>query len=59
MLDASSKANLDDIYLCDSFSNAIDLVLKGDLHEKIENIYVIGGSSIYNEAFSYKFFDKL
>lgn len=55
---ANQKANLDDIHICKSYSDAIDLISK-ELSHRIENVYVIGGSQLYQSAFEYKNFNRL
>ena len=55
---AKPDSNLDDIHICKSYEDAIELVNK-ELSNKIESIYVIGGSQLYHSAFDYKDFHRL
>lgn len=58
-LQANTKANLNDIHICHSYSDAIELVNTTALANQIESIYVIGGAQIYKSAFEYKYFNRL
>lgn len=57
-LDFNPSANEDDIFIKKSFNEAIEFI-NGELKEKVESIYIIGGSQIYKEAFQHNDFDTL
>ena len=53
--DYSEKANLDDIVICKSFDEAVELLVGVEYADKIENIYAIGGSQIYKSCLEPKY----
>jgi dihydrofolate reductase len=58
-LDMNENANLNHVYICKSFPDALQLV-GAELTEKtIENVYVIGGAEMYKTSFEHELFDRL
>jgi dihydrofolate reductase len=54
----NQKSSLDDVHICKSYNDAIDFIFR-ELNDKVESIYVIGGSQLYQSAFDYKYFNRL
>ena len=55
--DCSENANDDDIMFCNSFDDAVELLIK-EYSDKLENIYVIGGNQIYQSSLSSKYLNS-
>lgn len=49
VLSSNSTTVTDDVLVCNSLAAAMALC-NGSLREKVEGVYIIGGSSLYNEA---------
>lgn len=47
------------VLVCKSLEEAIAATEDGDLHGKVENVWIIGGGSVYNEAMESPNCDKL
>lgn len=47
------------VLVCKSFEEAIASTMRGDLEGKVENIWIIGGGSVYKEALESQNCDKL
>ncbi len=48
-----------DIYVCSSFQEIIDLLHRPELKERVDRVWVHGGSSVYTEAFRSPHFYRL
>lgn len=48
-----------DVFVCKSLEEALAVTTKGDLGGKVENVWIIGGASIYKEAMGSSDCDKL
>jgi dihydrofolate reductase len=57
-LDCNSLAKEDDIFIEKSFNDAIEFI-NNELRDKVESIFIVGGSQIYKEAFVHNDFDTL
>jgi dihydrofolate reductase len=55
--DCNDNASFDDILFCKTFDEAIEL-LNNEYSDKIESIYAIGGSQIYQSALSSKYLNS-
>ncbi|XP_034940283.1 dihydrofolate reductase isoform X2 [Chelonus insularis] len=49
----------DEAIVCKSLSAALDIICQPKLQEKVENIWIIGGHSVYKEAMESPYFYRL
>jgi len=50
VLTTQPQASLGSVQVCDSFEGALKLLERDDLRDKVENVFVIGGSRVFDEA---------
>ncbi len=58
-LDTNENANLNNVFICKSFPEAVKLVDGQLTADRIENIFVIGGAEMYRTSFEHELFDRL